>query len=109
MDIYRRLVTNALLLRTRTPFGLSSVACSSKSVDGSQVSELDDQVEVENSEDDWTFGQFPYTSKLVKENFMRYGKQTLPRAQHDYVYTGSERLPSLEERLKGRFLLLHIY
>ena len=45
-----------------------------------------------------------YTKELYKKNFIKYPVQSKLAVQHDYVFTGDERLPSLEERLKGENL-----
>ena len=45
--------------------------------------------------------RFPYTKALVKKNYLRYSNESILKVDHDHVYTGHERLPSLEERLKG--------
>ena len=44
---------------------------------------------------------YPYTSELYKKNYIKYPVQSRSAICHDYVYHGNERLPSLEERLKG--------
>lgn len=44
---------------------------------------------------------FPYTSELYKKNYIKYPTQSKSAVTHDYVFHGDERLPTLEERLKG--------
>ncbi len=45
--------------------------------------------------------EYPYTSELYKKNYIKYPVQSKSAICHDYVYHGDERLPTLEERLKG--------
>ena len=51
---------------------------------------------------------FPYTSELYKKNYIKYKVQSKTAICHDYVYHGEERLPTLEERLKGENLAYFI-
>jgi hypothetical protein len=44
---------------------------------------------------------FHYTQALLRKNFIKYKKQSILRVDHDHVYTDHERLPTLDERLKG--------
>jgi hypothetical protein len=40
-----------------------------------------------------------YTTELYKKNYIKYTVQSQQTITHDYVYTGDERLPTLEQRL----------
>ena len=51
---------------------------------------------------------YPYTSDLYKKNYIKYPVQSKSAICHDYVYHGDERLPSLEERLRGTTMRHHI-
>ena len=53
----------------------------------------------------YTTDFFPYTNDLYRKNYIQYPVQSRQAIQHDYVYTGEERLPTLAERLKGLLLL----
>lgn len=44
---------------------------------------------------------YPYTSELYKKKYIKYPTQSRSAIQHDYVFDGNERLPTLKERLKG--------
>lgn len=48
----------------------------------------------------YAYEQFPYTRSLFRKNYIKYGKQSSVKVQHDYVFDQYERLPTLEERLK---------
>ena len=54
----------------------------------------------------YTTDFFPYTNELYKKKYIRYPVQSRMGIQHDYLYSGSERLPTLAERLKGSHLIL---
>ncbi len=99
MDIYRRLLLTKKLIRLQTRLAINNVAYSSTS--SKSVEKQADPAIVTPVEES-KFQPFTYTSKLVKENFMRFGKQSVMDVQHDYVFTGSERLPNIEERMKGK-------
>jgi hypothetical protein len=49
----------------------------------------------------YTTQQFPYVNELYNKNYIKYPTQSKQAVTHDYVFDGSERLPSLAERLKG--------
>jgi hypothetical protein len=43
-----------------------------------------------------------YTNELYKKNYIQYPVQSQLGVTHDYVFHGDERLPTLEERMKGK-------
>lgn len=49
----------------------------------------------------YTTDFFPYTNELYKKNYIKYPTQSKQAIIHDYNYSGDERLPTFEERLKG--------
>jgi hypothetical protein len=50
---------------------------------------------------------YHYTKTLYRKNYMKYNNQSIVKVDHDHVYTAQERLPNLQERLKG--ILLSTY
>lgn len=44
---------------------------------------------------------YPYTNELYKKNYIKYPVQSRSAILHDYVFHGSERLKTIEERMKG--------
>jgi hypothetical protein len=49
--------------------------------------------------------QLPYTMELYRKNFIKFKVKSKQGVTHDYVYHGDERLPTYEERLKGKVKL----
>jgi hypothetical protein len=49
----------------------------------------------------YTVDAFPYTNELYKKNYIKYPVQSRQAICHDEIYANNERLPTLEERLKG--------
>ena len=48
------------------------------------------------------FTAYKYTQGLINKNYIKYPQKSILRVDHDHVYTDHERLPTLEERLKGK-------
>ncbi len=57
----------------------------------------------------YTTDFFPYTNELYRKKYIKYPVQSRQAILHDYVFHGDERLPSLEERLKGYFHIQNNY
>ena len=58
-----------------------------------------------STKDEFNFPQnepFHYTNALFRKNYNKYKKLSILRVDHDHVYTDHERIPTLEERLKGQ-------
>ena len=49
----------------------------------------------------YTTDFFPYTNELYKKKYIQYPTLSKQGVQHDYKFTGDERLPTFDERLKG--------
>ena len=56
----------------------------------------------------YTTDFFPYTNELYKKKYIKYPVQSRQAILHDYVFHGDERLPTLQERLKGYFCISNI-
>ena len=50
---------------------------------------------------------FPYTTELYRKNYIKYPVQSKLAIVHDYKFTGQERLPTFDERIKGDFLQIN--
>lgn len=51
------------------------------------------------------FEPYPYTHTLYKKNYLKYRKMSIAGIDHDYIYEQYERIPTVEERLKGICLI----
>jgi hypothetical protein len=56
----------------------------------------------------YSMNQLPYTTELYQKNYIKYKVQSKQGVTHDYVFHGDERLPTLEERLKGNLIICTI-
>ena len=49
----------------------------------------------------YTTEQYPYIAEMYKKNYIKYPVQSKQGVQHDYKFTGDERLPTFADRLEG--------
>ncbi len=106
MDVYRRLLTQKIFQNNRNYLNIKNLKYSTATPDiaikTSTDSKTDSPKPVTLVPPSESFEPFPYTSNLFRKNYIRFVKQSVSAVSHDYVYTGSERLPALEQRLKGK-------